>query len=176
VGPVRRVDDTNPEGYIGPYLGNPARKRYRGGGRLGMMEDLKQAARGGRDLHVGLTAGGNHRPAAKADLHGGSGLSDLSRGGAFPTDARRNGDGTALIEVDPSLLGVYTSNMKINEVTPQDAGGTQAGDDVETYSREEVADLDIQDNYPADGHPLPARVINSGKWLVGDEEIFPAFR
>jgi hypothetical protein len=57
---------------------------------------------------------------------------------------------------------------------PRMQGGTQAGDDIETYSRKKVADLDIQDNYPADGHPLPAGVINSGKWLVGDEGIFPA--
>jgi hypothetical protein len=139
-----------------------------------MMEDLVQAARGRRDLHVSLTTGRDNRSSAQTELHRGRRLSSLSRGGVVSTDARWNGDWTALIEVNPSFFGVYTSNMKINEVT-QDAGGTQAREDIETYPREEVADLDIQNNYPADGHPLPARVINSGQQLVGDEEIFPAF-
>jgi hypothetical protein len=58
VGPIRRIHNSNPEGYFGPNLGNSIRKGYRRCGRLSVMKDLVQAARGRSDLRMGLTVGG----------------------------------------------------------------------------------------------------------------------
>jgi hypothetical protein len=57
MGPMRRLDNSNPEGYVGPDLGDYTREGYRRCGRLSMIKDLVQAARGGSDLHMGLHAG-----------------------------------------------------------------------------------------------------------------------
>jgi hypothetical protein len=63
VGPIRRIDNSNPEGYVGPDLGNPTRESYCQCGRLSVMKDLVQAARGGSDFHMSLTAeGGGELP------------------------------------------------------------------------------------------------------------------
>jgi hypothetical protein len=47
------------------------------------MKGLVQAARGGSDLHMGLTVGGYYRLAAQSDLRGGRRFSNLSRGGVL---------------------------------------------------------------------------------------------
>jgi hypothetical protein len=65
VGPIRRIDNSNPEEYVGPDLGNSTRESYRRCERLSVMKDMVQAARGGRDFHMGLTPRGNYRLAAQ---------------------------------------------------------------------------------------------------------------
>jgi hypothetical protein len=55
---MHRIDNSNPEGYVGPDFGNSTREGYRRFRRLRVMKDLMQAARGGSYLHMGLTAGG----------------------------------------------------------------------------------------------------------------------
>jgi hypothetical protein len=124
VGPIRRIDNSNPEGYVGPDLGNSTRESYRRCGRLSVMKYLVQAARGGSDFHMGLTPKVNYRLAAQSNLQGCSLFSNLSRGGVLSIYSGGNGNRTTLIEVNPAFLGVYTSNVKVDEDTPQDSGGT----------------------------------------------------
>jgi hypothetical protein len=68
MGPMCRIYNSNPEGYVGPDLGNSTREGYRRCGRLSMMKDLVQSARNGSDLHMGRTAQVNYRLAAQSDL------------------------------------------------------------------------------------------------------------
>jgi hypothetical protein len=124
VGPIRRIDNSNPEWYVGPDLGNSTRESYRRCRRLSVMKDLVQAARGGSDFHMGLTPRGNYRLAAQSNLRGCSWFFNLSRGGVLSINSGGNGNRTTLIEVNPALFGVYASNVEVDEVTLQDAGGT----------------------------------------------------
>jgi hypothetical protein len=64
MGPMCRIDNSNPERYVGADLGDPTREGYRRCGRLSVMKDLVQAARCGSYFHMSLTTGGNYRLAA----------------------------------------------------------------------------------------------------------------